>query len=84
MVRTDKSGLAGEKVETRPIGVFPEAWHELMPEAAPGGEALAKGRVALAWERLQELWYLVDVHTATGGDVSTKQTLSPKAYADAH
>lgn len=55
-----------------------------MPEAAPGGEALAKGRVALAWERLQELWYLVDVHTATGGDVSTKQTLSPKAYADAH
>lgn len=43
-----------------------------MPEAAPGGEDLAKGRADLAWERLQELWYLVDVHTAAGGDVSTK------------
>ena len=55
-----------------------------MPEAAPGGEDLAKGRADLAWERLQELRYLVDTHRATGGDVSTTRTLSPKAYADAH
>lgn len=55
-----------------------------MPEEAPGGEDLAKGRADLAWERLQELWYLADVHPATGGEVSTKRTFSPKAYADAH
>lgn len=54
-----------------------------MLAAAPGGEDLAKGSADLAGEMLQ-MYYLVDALGATGGDVSTKWTHSPKAYADAH